>query len=102
MKALRATRNWRRLADEIYRPFAERAGLGTYDFSPEAAESLFIFESTGRGSVDTNNGYAQGKRLADITVAMWIEDLYPQGTERPPTIFPWELYEDPNYPPLVA
>lgn len=91
------TKNWQRLASEIYRPFAEGAGLSDYDFSEVAATALFERETFGKGAVAVSNGYAQGKRLVDITVAMWMEDLYPTAT-LPPLLFPWELYEDPGLP----
>lgn len=94
---MKISKNWRRIADEVYRPFAERAGFEGMDFSEEAAFALYERETYGRGTVGNGNGFAEGKRLVDITVAMWMEDLYPTAVY-PPILFPWELYEDPNLP----
>lgn len=92
------TRKWKRIAMEVYKPFAMRAGFITSDFSDESAVALFEFESFGTGSILQNNGFAQGKRLVDITVAMWIEDMYSHGLDTPPMLFASELYSDPNLP----
>jgi len=45
------------------------------DFSENALRALFIYESTGKGNVDKNNGYSYGKFLVDLSVSMWIEDI---------------------------
>lgn len=67
--------------------------LPPYDFSDKAGEELFDYESKGVGSLssgifnDKPNGYLYGKRMMDITIGMWKEDL---GT----TIFKDELIKD--------
>jgi hypothetical protein len=50
-----------------------------------------VYESTGKGAVSPDNGYAHGKKMADVNVAQWREDMYT-------TLQPWELYEDPDLP----
>ncbi len=52
------------------------------DFSDEAAEAMFNYESKGIGNVSYQqkvdgkfNGFAVGKHLMDIQMAMWREDL---------------------------
>ncbi len=61
------------------------------DFTDEALYDLYIYESTGKGFVCSCNGYANGKKWMDVAVAQWREDLWV-------TIFPWELYADPDLP----
>lgn len=61
------------------------------DWSKNSLYDLYTFESTGKGSVKPNNGYAYGKHIMDITIAMWKEDLNK-------TLFIHELYEDENLP----
>ncbi len=46
-----------------------------YDFSDSAASSMFDYESTGSPIDSDQNGYFQGKRAMDITIAMWREDI---------------------------
>ena len=67
---------WRRKAD-VYRRFAavaERTGF-VCDFSESAARAMFTRESTGRGDVSPDNGYAIGKSWLDVQLAMWREDI---------------------------
>lgn len=60
---MKPSRKWRRIA-EIYKRFATEDGL---DFSDNAAEEMYLFESTGNGDlrvglfVGKSNGYAVGK-----------------------------------------
>ncbi len=61
------------------------------DLSEDALYELYLFESTGQGSIKPNNGYAVGKKLMDVAVAMWKEDMYR-------TLMPYELYDDPDLP----
>lgn len=78
---------------ELYKRFAgKRKGL---DFSVKAKKEMFKFESTGKGDIEINifnegkvNGYAVGKKLMDITITMWKEDVL-KGL-----IYLFELYED--------
>ena len=76
----------------IYEYFGSK-GSNILDWSEDALYSIYYFESIGRGSGDLkpDNGYAYGKKLMDISISMWKEDLYV-------TLWPWELYEDPNLP----
>ena len=62
------------------------------DFSEAMMLELFVYESTGKGSISSDNGFAYGKQQMDITVAMWMEDI-PKGL-----LHPSELYEDGNFP----
>lgn len=52
---------------------------------------LYVSESIG-GQCSDINGYYQGKRLANITVQMWRDDI------KKGYLCIEELYEDPNYP----
>ena len=76
-------------------PLYEYFGKGYegLDWSDNALYSLYHYESIGRGfgDIKPDNGYAHGKKILSITVAMWKEDLYI-------TLWPWELYEDPSLP----
>lgn len=62
------------------------------DFSDNAFEAMYVYESNGGTTPDQQNGYFWAKRMIDITVAMWREDV---GSEFLPRC---ELYDDPNYP----
>ena len=73
----------------LYEYFGKECG--DLDWSDDALYDLYTFESTGKGSIKPNNGYAYGKRTIDITIAMWKEDLNK-------TLWLHELYEDPNLP----
>ncbi len=61
------------------------------DFTEDALFDLYVYESTGQGVVKPDNGYANGKKWMDVAVAQWKEDLWR-------TLWPWELYEDPDLP----
>jgi hypothetical protein len=61
------------------------------DSSDEALQSLYEFETFGRGRIAPNNIFAIGKKWMDVTVAMWLEDL---GT----TLTVSELKDDPELP----
>ena len=53
-----------------------RSHMSGLDFSEEALRALHAKESRGVGSVDKAvNGYAYGKWLIDLSVAMWVEDI---------------------------
>jgi hypothetical protein len=65
------------------------------NFSEKAKEEAYLFESSGIGNLeekifsdDKSNGYLYGKRMMDITVKMWKEDI-PKGL-----LFLYELYND--------
>lgn len=61
------------------------------DFSEDMLYQLYDNESKGIGFVDPLNGYAHGKKIMNISIEMWKEDLWI-------TLFPWELLEDENLP----
>lgn len=93
------SKKWRVKA-ENYKWFAR--GYPTADFSEDAAEKMYIFESTGCGYVNHYdvydgmvNGYALGKHLQDIQIAMWVEDL-----KRPFMLTKYELLTDPELQPI--
>ncbi len=76
---MKISARWWKMA-EVYRRFADP----DCDFSREAAEEMFRFESEGVGSLKVSlfgdparlpNGYAVGKHWMDATVKMWIEGL---------------------------
>lgn len=83
-----------------YKWFAR--GYPNADFSMGSAIAMYDYESTGKGFVnhyDTIdgkvNGYALGKHLQDIQLAMWFEDL-----KRPFMLTKYELLTDPELEPI--
>lgn len=89
-------RKYRRTA-EIYKIFSE----DQYDFSEEALQEMYEYESTGKGnlaagifSFEKINGYYVGKRFLNITVSMWFDDMEFMGWYTQLKI----LYEDPAFP----
>lgn len=66
------TKKYLRLA-AVYRRFAERSPH--YDFSMKSLIECFRHETYGDKHASMN-GYVHGKHLKDITVSMWIEDIY--------------------------
>lgn len=85
------TSKFNRMA-QAYRYFGRE--FTNLDWSDKAKQELFDYESRGIGSFnrDSENGFYQGKRLMDITVAMWLEDLNAGLCGEPQTLFAWELY----------
>lgn len=74
------TKRWRRI-QPIYRHF----GGERLDYSEEAAQEMYCFETTGQGDLKMGlfagnrcNGYAVGKHWMDATIKMWLQDI-PQG-----------------------
>ena len=96
----KTTPRWNRKA-EIYRHFAtsETKNKDLLDFSDKAKQEMFDFETYGKGNIDFQeifynkkiNGYAYGKKMMDITISMWREDI-PQGL-----LYKSELYSDGNF-----
>lgn len=86
------TSKWRKRA-EIYKLFAEKG----MDLSEPAAETMFNYESEGKGNLSnnifnsTNNGYYHGKRMMDLQVTEWKEGI------KEGILFKQELYRD-KYP----
>ena len=87
------SKKWLKSA-QLYKFFAR-----TYDgldFSDAAGEAMYHYESSGIGHVNHYdkvngliNGYAVGKHLMDIQLAMWWEDL-----SRPFMLTKYELFND--------
>ena len=80
---MKISREYRAMAC-MYRRFA-RAAYSDCDFSKQALMDAYEFESRGRGRLaggvfeNTNNGYPIGKKLVNISVAMWKEDIEAPG-----------------------
>lgn len=77
---------------EIYKMFATN---GDFDFSEEAAEEMYLFETRGEGDLQFGlfsdrkpNGYAVGKRYMNVAIEMWKQDI------RSGLLFRFELEED--------
>lgn len=68
----------------ILKNYQRFAPEGVWDFSEEAAEECYSWESKGiPKTTSPSNGFALGKKYMDVTVSAWIEDLTSQ--------FPWTL-----------
>jgi hypothetical protein len=80
------TRQWRRMA-EIYRLFSD----DRWDFSEQAAEAMFLFESRGVPVTSETNGYLIGKRFMDVTVTLWKKNI------ELGLLTKFELYADPEF-----
>jgi hypothetical protein len=74
----------------VYRLFA-KPWEHCLDFSDDMLFEMYLHESRGEGSISSKNGFYQGKKWMNVTIAMWHEDL---GR----TLFRCELYEEPEYP----
>lgn len=82
-------KKWQRMA-EIYKRFA--LDYPQADLSADAASAMYAHETHGEPLPDKPmNGYAVGKKVMDITVAMWKEDI------RDGLLFVHELQSD-GYP----
>lgn len=85
------TNKWLKMA-QIYWMFARD---GDFDFSPNAMQEMYDYESTGKGHIElgiygfTTNGYYIGKHWMDVMIKMWRQDLGK-------TLFKEELYS--SYP----
>ena len=75
---------------ELYKRFGNDE-LNNLDFSEKAKEDMYLYESRGIGKLKIGlfskhiNGFFYGKRMLDITVAMWLQDPY---------LFIGELYNE--------
>jgi hypothetical protein len=81
---------------EVYKIFG-RHHLAELDFSEDALVELFNLETYGEkrcGSIKPTNGFYHGKRLLNVTVSMWKEDM--EGKNK--SLLKFELYEDPMFP----
>ena len=89
------TKKWWKMA-AIYAHFS---GTGDWDFSDEAAQAMFDYESKGtrlsdKTSLGKYNGFLVGKRWMDLTITeYWIPDLF-EGK----TLFAHDLCNDPSLP----
>ncbi len=75
---------------EIYRIFS-RDYEHFCDFSDDSLIELFNSESYGT-RVSPTNGFFVGKKMLNVTVKMWTEDL------KSGILFKKELYEDGTFP----
>jgi hypothetical protein len=77
---MKISKSWLRMA-EIYKIFGQDPFMTKLDFSEQAKQEMYEFESTGKGNISLDmfsnsfNGYAYGKKMLNITVAMWKEDI---------------------------
>ncbi len=74
---------------QIYQIFSEEYTF--CDFSDDSVVELFNHESFGT-SVNKHNGFFVGKKIMDITVKMWREDISNC------MLFKYELYNCGRYP----
>lgn len=74
----------------LYKVFANDY-LDELDFSEDALYEMYVYESTG-GKCCNTNGYYHGKRLLNLTVSMWKEDI------KIGLLFKYELYNDNKFP----
>jgi hypothetical protein len=91
------SKKWIRIS-ELYRFFAR--DYHDLDFSDDAALAMYDFESRGVGNVNHYdkingkiNGYAVGKHMLDLQMAMWKEDIR---SSYPPILTKYELLTDPD------
>jgi hypothetical protein len=75
----------------IYRHFS-KDWQSILDYSEESLLELYISESYGDVDCKDNNGFYIGKKMLNVTVAMWKEDIT-KGL-----LLKYELYDDPNLP----
>jgi hypothetical protein len=91
---MKTTPKFERMA-QIYRHFG-REFATSLDWSDDAKYRMFKFESEGIGTkselIEERNGFLEGKRLMNITVAMWQEDLTAHDRGEPRLLFSFELY----------
>jgi hypothetical protein len=82
---------------KIFKFFGEDPFMTKLDFSEKSAQEMYEFESTGKGDISLNmfsnsfNGYAYGKKMLNLTVAMWKEDI------ENGLLFKFTLYDDPKF-----
>ena len=79
------SKNWQKMA-EIYKQFCPPEFDG--DFSEAAMLEMYEHESMGKGKPSPRNGYAQGKKWMDVTIAQWRKDI------KIGLLFKFELYQD--------
>lgn len=77
---------------ELYRLFAKEFSNMDVDFSNKAKEDMYNYETFGIGYVNERNGYFLGKKILNLQITSWKEDM------QSGTLYFWELYEDNKYP----
>lgn len=87
-KQVKPSKAWLKMA-ELYRRFA-RPWEHICDFSDKAALEMYLFESTGKGQISPENGFAAGKHWMDARIKEWRRDIAKRYT------FKYELYD--SYP----
>lgn len=78
---MKISKRWKETA-EVYKHFTKGFSC-SLDFSYDSALLMYSYESTGLPVIQYHevngngqyNGFAVGKHIMDITVAMWIEDM---------------------------
>jgi len=76
---------------ELYKMFS-KDWEPCLDFSDEALIELYNYESYGGKLPKNNNGFMHGKKMLNLNVTSWKEDI------EAGLLFKFELYEDPNFP----
>lgn len=76
----------------LYEMFAKEFSSDTIDFSDKAKEDMYRYETCGEGFVDERNGYFLGKKILNLQVTSWKEDM------KNGLLYFKELYDNPNYP----
>ena len=76
---------------ELYKVFAIE-WESCLDFSDDALVELYNFESYGGKRCNKNNGFVHGKKMLNLNVTMWKEDI------EAGNLFKFELYNDPKFP----
>ncbi len=76
----------------LYEMFAKEFASNNIDFSDKAKEDMYRYETYGEGFVDERNGYFLGKKILNLQVTSWKEDM------RNGLLYFFELYEDKKYP----
>ena len=76
----------------LYEMFAKEFASADIDFSDKAKEAMYLYETYGEGFVDERNGYFLGKKILNLQVTSWKEDM------KNGLLYFEELYNDPNYP----
>jgi hypothetical protein len=76
---------------EVYKHFS-KDWQHILDYSEESLLELYQSESYGDVDCKSNNGFYIGKKMLNVTVAMWKEDI------KLGYLFKYELYDDPNLP----
>ena len=77
---------------EVYKMFGHPEDFKCLDFSDEALIELYNYESYGGKPCSSKNGFMHGKKMLNLNVEMWREDI------KAGNLFKFELYEDSMFP----